>query len=160
MGGMFGAGMEGDEPELSPVYILAIIETKNAINPQALLNPQVLQMGIPVTLQHKWGTTNLVQLPTLRAFPLVGNGDQPVLSPAKRFKQKSEAVHKGGTPSADALLELAEWALTHGLNAEFMKTINEVAQVDKENASAKAVLQIDGALATAAKDNPEVANWR
>jgi len=65
---------------------------------------------------------------------LVNVDSKPLPSMSKKWEAKTKEVHGSkDAPLPAALLDLAEWALAHGMLAEFTKTMDELALADKES---------------------------
>jgi hypothetical protein len=100
-------------------------------------------------IEHKWGKPVYVPLEAITAYI-----QAPPL--AKRWESRLKASKDD--MNADRLLALAEWALERGLLAEFHKVIDELKEVDANNAALKRIEQTRAALkATPAQDDPTAA---
>src|SRR5262249_42689438 len=115
-------------------------------------------------IDTKFGTTMMIQGDTpkivIRALPFLENG-RP-FSLAKTYEAKYKEAKADGPPSAEKLLALADWALTHGLNKEFNSVIDEAEKspTSKDNPTVKAVLQVRAALAQDAPEPKDLAEWQ
>jgi hypothetical protein len=149
--------------ELSPLYVIAVVETTNSPNYNNLLNK-----SMSVRITHHWGITHLKELPkannpqakTIEYFPLILN-KRPVPSVAKTFEVDYQKAHKdGGKATAEQLLGLAEQALSHGLLTDFTRVMDELVAADKDSAVSRAYQQVQADLAQPAAPNPDVAAWK
>src|SRR5260370_22361799 len=102
----------------------------------------------PVIPEHEWGQTQLIngkELPIV-VIPLKED------SIAKKFDKKFSALFKKDKPDQKPgkaeIRELAQWALTHGLNDKFVDLMNRIAEVDKDDASVVAFLKVKADLET------------
>ncbi len=171
MGGGMGGGLGGlpfmqgqtpaeEEITLSPLYVIAVVETKNAITP-AMVN--LIQAGRLQSLRvdTKWGTTHLQQSKAIEFTPLeLANRSVPGL--VKRFEAKNREVHntKDGKAGADELLKLAEWCLNNGLLNDYVKVMDEVVQADPNHRIAVAYQKVQAELARPAAPNKDQADWK
>src|SRR5204862_549432 len=69
-------------------------------------------------------------------------------------------VTKEGKPSAQQLLDLAEWALTHGLVADCEKMMEELAQAQADHPAAAAFAKVKAALEKKVSRDGGAAEWR
>ena len=163
MGGMGGFGGYGGpvdqtfiEDPLEPIYVVAVVETKNLIDNRMLLAKQ------QVRLDHKWGSSMLIQgespMIVLRALPLVENGRPFNL--AREFNRKMNEAKTNGVVPIEKMLEMAEWALTHGMNKEFNTTIDEAAKVNKDHDIVKKVLEVRTALDQNVAESHDLKQWQ
>jgi hypothetical protein len=122
--GMQGTGQESQEP---PLWATAYLELKRKPAPA----------GTMLGIEHPWGKAlvppNLDQVATIRLYPQA--------SVARRFDERKKTLAKEGkTP--EKLLQLAAWALEHGLTRSFLLTMDEVAAEAPDNAIVKAVAKV------------------
>jgi hypothetical protein len=161
-GGAGGFGQLEDDVELAGVFVVAVVETKNAVDSRYFSAIGPTGWSMPFNITTKWGTTKLVQdKRQLWVLPLVNVDSKPLPSMSKKWETKNKEVH--GTKEAPlpaALLDLAEWALTHGMLAEFLKTMDELAVADKENPTVKNYLQVKADLAKPAPPNKDLLRWK
>jgi len=128
-----GPGGTGkDEPQEPPLWATAYLQLK-----LAPVNNKVLWK-----IDHPWGKalvpTSLGDLGTLTFY------HQP--SAAQRFVERRKHLEKEDkTP--EKLLQLAEWALEHGLPQSFQQTMQELGKVDASHPAVLAVKQVGEALA-------------
>jgi hypothetical protein len=154
-----GAGGE-EEADPEPLWVITVVETKNSITPQALQSPQ------GAAISHKWGSTILFPIQkssTERiAYKALALPDGRMMPPvAARFKLESRKAHPAnGQPSANDLVALAEWALSHGLLTNYTETMDELVQVDKNHRSAVAYLKVKEALDKPPAANKDAETWR
>ncbi len=165
-GGFPGGGMPGqfaqaeEDVPLAPLYVLAVVETKNSPNYNRMLVRRE-----PTRIDHRWGTTWLQPITqqgtAVHYIPIIF-GKNPVPSVAKRFDAKWREAHsdKEGKATSDQLLDLAEWALAHGALTEFEKTMDELAQTDKDSRAAAAYVKVKADLDRGSAENPAVGVWK
>ncbi len=168
-GGEYG-GYPGFNPadavESSPLKVSVVVEIKN---PLALRR---LAEGKAIVIEHKWGKTYTAKAPLqgsanpglYEVIPLIGpDGRRSLPTVARLFEAKKKELTKGGvTPNSSQRVELAEWALTHGLLPEFTKVMDELAAADKNNEVAVAYLKAKAALDNPLPPNRDggAANWK
>ncbi len=139
-GGFAGAG--GTTPKgPPPMRAMVVIETTDPVPARVSM---LLQKPI-VYAKHKWGESWIwgldVELEQLR------NGKRVLAAVSTRFEyEKKQLTAKGAKATPEGLLNLAEWALTHGLIPEFEKTMQELALLDKSNPAADAFTKVKAAL--------------
>ncbi len=152
--GFFGGGTAPKGPP--PIRAMAVIETSNALAPR----PDGQNKGKQIAyVQHKWGES-WVWNSEVELIPLY-NGKRKLATVSARFDyEKKQLNTKGGKPSPEALQNLAEWALTHGLIPEFEKTMQELAELDKSNPAADAFLKTKAALAAKIATNTAADKWK
>ena len=168
-GGAFGGalGNPNTTPEKGPAPIraMAIIETRNPVRLQAYGKRSEKSRGhdIPIIYtHHAWGESYLwgfgdIEMDVLRT----GNGKRALPPVSQRFEDaKKNLTAKGKKPTAQDYLNLAEWALTHGLIADFEKTMQEFAEAEKAHPSADAFLKIKAALADRMPVSEASARWK
>jgi hypothetical protein len=155
--GGFG-GEYNPEDEESPHIIVAVVELENNLprDPaQALAIGQAT--GRPIEVRHRWGSTKLMK-------PTDGTLDFVFLklpSVKKRFDAKNGEVFKGREkPATEDVLNLAEWALTHGLLKQFTEVMDKLEPDAKDHPAVKAYAATKAALARKiTKEDPSSA-WR
>jgi hypothetical protein len=157
--GPLGGGPPAEEAEPEPLWVITVVETTRGINPREFLNPQ----GTVIT--HKWGSTWLFHIEKsaterIAYKPLTMGNGQMMPSVSERFKLESRKTHASDKPSAEDLLKLAEWALTHGLLNSFTQTMDELVTVDKNHRSAVAYAQVKAALEAPAAANKDANTWK
>jgi hypothetical protein len=151
--GMLG-GTGDEDPDNNPYFIVAVVEVENT--PAGSLK-KLEEFGLPITVRHKWGSSKVKGKTAIsRAIFLKSNG-KPLPTVARRFEQEYNKVSKDNTPQN---LDLAEWALTHGLYGKFVEVMDKLAEKDKENGSVRAYLKVKADLARPLAPEPAPASWR
>jgi len=145
-----GQGAAAD-PNFAPIIVTAVIEVKKTESTQ--LGPTSPK------IEHKFGKTILWQDGTTVTWFRMDMNGKPVPTVRKRFEEQRKETMKD-KPTSDKLLELAEWALNHALLPEFTKTMDDLAQLDKDHPSAKAYLKVKEDIARPLPDNPDATRWR
>jgi hypothetical protein len=152
-GMMPGGGMpDAEEIEDTPYFIVSVVEVDAAGDlPKKLATQGFASVRLP-----RWnGGCNLVaKTPISETIVLTRDRDnKPLPSVHRQFDQKLAETLKG-TPSAEQILELAEWTLTHGLIDKFPQVMDKLTEVDKSHPAAVAYLKIKEAIdKPAAKDS-------
>jgi hypothetical protein len=109
-----------------------------------------LQQKNPLLVKHKYGTTYVANSPIISLVPM------PVPSVKARFEAKSRDIRKNKPTSSD-FLELAEWALSHGLVKEFTTVMEDLAKADANHPAVVAFAKVKAALEkTPGDDTAEV----
>jgi hypothetical protein len=164
MGGIGGAAAgEGGEPEdieISPLYAIAVVELKIAPD-YRYMTDKAQDAGYACKITHKWGITMLKKSPAVEFAPLRTQGGKYVPTIAKEFENKLRIFHQEKEkPAADSYADLAEWALSHGLLADFHKVMEEFAQAHADSPVVKAYQKMKADLERPAASNREAATWR
>lgn len=155
-GAGFGGGMFGDtnpDDEETPHYVVGVVEVANL--PAKV--EQLFALGQPIPFRHHWGSGTIlknpssplefafVKLPTVRT----------------KYAVKHEEVFKGREkPSTEAVLGLAEWALSHSLLKEFNELMDGLEQDDKDHPAVKAYSAVKKALRRPITKEDAAASWR
>jgi hypothetical protein len=126
--GMFGGPGGPSEFDLDevPYKVVGIVE----INPiRSLRNYE--KYGAPLRVSGKWGHATLFKnLPNFEVFFLT-EGDKAVPTVHKQFEDRRSEAYRG-KPTAEQLVELARWALGHGLIKECAQVMEEAAKANKD----------------------------
>ncbi len=97
---------------------------------------------IHCTLDHKWGRTGLYMDPDLQAFPVRENKRYfPSAKTRYDAKRKEKATKKSLT--AEEILELAEFALQHGLQEKFDFEMSELVKNFPKTPQAEAFVKYE-----------------
>jgi hypothetical protein len=156
-----GAGFPYDSPTdaaVDPYTVVAVVEvdtlTRNAR--RYFKDPKYMASGKPVVVRHKWGRAQL--FPRLGTFEAIflENADHKLLATVqKRYKARHDKVFRDD-PNPGALLELARWALAHGLVDECAQVMDQLVEKDKTSAVAVAYLAVRKDLAAPLTDRAGV----
>jgi len=127
------ANQESQEP---PLWATAYLQLKQMAAPRQI--GTIALYGI----EHQWGKAFIPQK--------LGNlGTVKIYSQAsadQRFVARRKALEKEGkTP--EKLLQLAEWALEHGLTKSFLQTMDQLGKVDAKHAAVLALTKVREAMA-------------
>jgi len=149
-GGYLGQqGGAGGAQQPAPIEVVAVVEVDASFKTLS----KVLQPGqqAPLEAKTRWGSTKLWNLPAgpeVRVYP---TSEEP--SVAKRYLAeyakvfKDKAKEKAGLkPSAKQIQDLAEYALTHGLNDKFVEVMKKLAEEEPANEAVVAFLKVQAAL--------------
>ena len=153
-------GFQGGSPDKGPppIRVMAVIETKNQIKKQAINKDSKTLVPCYYAL-HNWGESWLAGLQV--DVVLLQNGGRRVPSVAFRFEDsKKRLTEKGRKLEAQDYLNLAEWALTHGLIGEFEKTMQDFAAFDGKHPSADAFVKVKAALEAGIASSKEATRWK
>jgi Protein of unknown function (DUF1570) len=162
MGGVMGntGGPISQPSGPKPILIPLCIELEGPPIQAARLQ-QYMSAAIPV--QHKWGKAYLLQ----KTGPIVQSGfyvqDNKTLPGIhKRFELEKARLSKDSkdkTNLAERTLEVAEWALSHGMHAEFEKIMDALALEEKEHPKILAYLKIKAELVKRIDKGPSSASF-
>jgi hypothetical protein len=146
MPGVPGGVDEAKIADYQPVWAYAYLELRKA--PKITQAADGKQFAV---IEHKWGKPVYVPVEAITAYIKA-----PPLS--RRWETRLKNELKDGK-SADRLLALAEWALERGLLDAFHKVIDELKEVEPNNATLKLIEQTRAALkATPGQDDPTAAS--
>jgi hypothetical protein len=158
LGGLAGFGMgNGPDVDDNPYFIVAVVEVEatTTIDPSRRLD-----RGLPITVRHKWGTTQLrVQTPISKTVLLKEHNGKPLPAVYRRFQAEKDKVFKG-TPTPAAVLELAEWCLEHGQVDRFVEVMDKLVELDKNNPVAAAYAKVRDELKRPVEKGDPAAGWR
>jgi hypothetical protein len=164
LGGMMGGFQLGappdEEVEAEPLWVITVVETTNHVDPRMFQNQQT-----PIYITHKWGATSLYQIDKstterIAYKPLLMANGQMMPSVVKRFELEKSKTKAGGQPTAEDLLKLAEWALTHGLLNSYTQVMDELVALDKNHRSAVAYAKVKAALDAAPAASKDAGTWK
>ena len=158
MMGMMGLGSD-DVDDFSD-YVLAVVEVKptQRTNLAKVLDQQGI---ISVKLPERLGKTcRLLKNPSFGELFVIteGKDNKPIPTILDRFKERWEKAQKEKVSVSD-LLNLAEWALEHGLVDKFPEVMDKVVETDKGHSAAVAYVKVKADLDRKAKDSSAVASW-
>jgi hypothetical protein len=160
-GGPFGGlgmqGVQGGTVETKPSYVLVPVCLEVDANASALRQFDQAGMG---TLKHRWGQATLVRengpIALATAFYRLSDG-KAFLRVEERYKAEHARLMRD-KPSTDKVLELADWALSHGLLNKFEELMDKLAVDDKSNAAVADYLKVKAELAKPVAKMPS-AEW-
>jgi len=119
--------MRGAEADDAPYLIVTVLEVQDLGNKVKAFKANQL----PLTLRHRWGKVLVGHRTGLyEVIPLETPNGKLVPSVGKTFQQKFEELNKGKS-GPEEHLELARWALGHGLTDGVEKVMDHLAQIDK-----------------------------
>jgi hypothetical protein len=174
-GGRFGGGGEGgfgppgfgpgfgqsDDPESSPVIAKAIIEVKhNEIKSNNLLGYY--------EIKHPWGKA---KVPSPGLDPKITSDAVPVDSVPEQYERKWKELTADGDHKAEKLIELAQWALAHGITEDIAKTehgakldgipkiMELLAGVDPKNPAVIAFKKVEGEMNRPLDRDDPASSW-
>jgi hypothetical protein len=150
MGGrMYSQGDDDEDSETTPLYVEAVIEIreKDYITGQKTGRHK---------LRHAWGETWL---------PFSSDKDFEITriklhTVAQRFEDEKKKIRPNDVNRADKLVELAEWALQHGLLKEVPKVIDELAKVDPKHKVVTAFRKMQAAIEKDPGRDDPIVNWK
>jgi hypothetical protein len=159
MPGAPGGPAETDADE-APYLIVAVLEVGH-LTPRTQKN---FDKNLPITFRHRWGAIQLIKEPgdgTSKVVLLRQNDGKPLPTVAKRFQTRFDEVFKDKEkPSLDQGLELAKWALEHGLVARCAEVMDKLAALYKANSAVAAYIKVKADLARPLGDDESAGAWR
>jgi hypothetical protein len=172
-GGMMGMmmGMMGGSPDVDdiPYFVVAVVEVEPAmggVNVDLVkkLEPKNAgEIGLAKVKHNltKNGTCTLLsKTDFLEVFIIKKDNDRKSLPTVlHRFEDKFAAYTKD-KPSAELLLELADWTLEHGLVDKFPKVMAKLIEVDKDHPAAVAYRKVKAELDRPPVRDEAAFNWR
>jgi len=181
MGG-FGGEQDVEEPESSPFFVECTIELDSRFNQKEKgwrrgwnlhesldrsnpLGPKIYRLE----LKHKYGDTSIYLPSDTKASK--GLGSTTILTSKEiqivhikyptveeQYERERKVLEKETTPQA--LLQLAEWCLSHGLVDEVPKYMDQLAQKEPKNPSAVAYKKVVADFNRALNKDDGSAAWR
>jgi hypothetical protein len=170
-GGMMGMmGMMNSGPadvDDVPYFIVAIVEVEPAtanVNLFKKLSDDRVHPNPSARVKHKWGSSTLLHK-TIHfdgdTIVLVKDADhKPLQTVLHRFNDKWTALLKDAKPTAEALLELADWTLAHGLVDKFPQVMDKLVEIDKSHPAAVAYLKVKAELDRPPARDDAASGWR
>jgi Protein of unknown function (DUF1570) len=118
-------------------------------------------------IYHKWGRTGITKTPDIVSTLIRENG-LPLPPVAMRFKLKRAELLRDSAREerAEKLLDLARWALAHGLvdksaaKTSFVDVMDEIAQASPSDPAVKAFHQVQADLQRATSTPTDASFWR
>ncbi len=168
-GGMMGMmGMMNAGPtdvDDVPYFIVAVVEVESASGGNLYKKLTDARNPNPsAKVKHKWGGSTLLHefLDSAgQTIVLTKDSDhKPLLTVLHRFNDKFAAALKDGKPTAEAVLELADWTLAHGLVDKFPQVMNKLVEIDKSHPAAVAYLKVKSELDQPPSREDAAASWR
>jgi hypothetical protein len=142
-----GSGGKGDAAAL---YVRAVIEVD--VSKKDTLSILLGKKGWVTT---KWGQTCLMDsTPDLQTHLI------RLDKISKVFDKKKHELDKDPKPSVQALIDLASWALRHGLLKQFEDTMKKAEEVDPQNATVADYKKIDAELKKEVKGRDLSSEWK
>jgi Protein of unknown function (DUF1570) len=154
MGGPFPGQQGGPPPEGQPIWVVAVVEVdapyKELVKHARwiTLDPR-LPPPPPFETHDRWGAVKLLNFTDPKPGPEIGWEPLEQLTVAKRYEAESARVFKdksGQKPGAEAILALAEWALSHDLNDKFVEVMKKLAEDNKDLPAVQAFLKVQADL--------------
>jgi hypothetical protein len=147
---MAGKGGSSDS-EGSPLYVRAVVEVDCSRKDGKAINA-----GKPGWVKHKWGYTCIEEADSTFLAAVVHHP-----SVMKVYEEKKKALAQGGEkPSITAVLELADWTLSHGLIEQYQTTMKLAEDVDPKNPAVVNFKQIDADLKRAINPSDVSGEWK
>ncbi len=131
MPGMPGMGGPSDiDLDDIPYLVVGIVE----IDPVQRTSMKKYETGVlPLNVSGKWGKARVFKnLPGVEIFFLT-KGDQAVPTVEKQFTDRRNETFQGGKPTVEQVIDLAKWALGHGLIHQCAAVMEEAAKLAKES---------------------------
>jgi len=143
------------DPDAVPLYVVAILEIRN-LPAQSV---QLFNKLGKVEVEHHWGKSfllayadeerlhyrsDIIRRPDGTALPLLSD----------QYEKKHAALIKGTEkPDTGSVLDLAQWALEHGLLPKFTELMDGLAKDDPAEKCVAAYVTVKAALDAPLKDN-------
>jgi hypothetical protein len=159
--GGFGVPGEGpaeeDAADDAPFLVVTVLEVQNLPPAQV----KAFKSGTtPLTLRHRWGRALFVHKSYFYdVIPLEMSGGKLLPSIRTRFQTKHDELMKT-KPSTEDILQLARWALEHGLVDEFAKVMDKLADTDKTNLAVTTYVKVKAALARPLSNEDVAGAWK
>lgn len=162
---MFGGSMGGmSSPDIDdvPFFVVVVVEVDAGNVPGGVEKSFERRGYAKVALPKRIG--RICTLPQRTSFSLTlvirdGQSTRSLPTVRKRFEDRFAKTFKD-KPSAEIILELADWTLQHGLVDKFPQVMDKLVEADKGHPAAVAYVKIKADLAKPAEDNETAADWR
>jgi hypothetical protein len=140
LGVLGGIGGGNPDEDVDPYNVFAIVEVQAL---KAIDISNLNKLGA-FKVTHKWGESTVYAVPGSNTkVKIAQQSGKPVPTVSTRFEiEKKKTFDKGGKAPTDRVLELAEFALTHGLLAQFTSTMDKLAEEDKTHPAVVAYLKV------------------
>jgi hypothetical protein len=162
-GGILGmipglGGLGRNDVEDNARFIVAVVEVRGAQNNYV----RNLEAGLPIAVQHKWGSTHLrAQTLLSRTILLKDGGGKPLETVTDRYtKVEYPKAFATSPPEPDKVLELAGWCLEHGLVSRFVEVMDKLVELDKNLPASVAYAKVKAALKQPPEKNDTAGAWR
>jgi hypothetical protein len=156
------------DPDAVPYYVTAVVEIKSLTATEMTLFSKA---GQAIVIKHGWGQSYVQAYADIEKLhyraQIIRRGDG---SPAPPVSARYEEKHKetfgvGAKASTEAVIELARWALEHGLVTKaydkFSEVMDELAGTTKDDKVVATYLEVKKNLGTPVKDvGPTVEQMR
>jgi hypothetical protein len=143
---------EDDEPDSTPLFVGAIVEVEHR-------DVKNLQSG-RTKIKHRWGETTLYVDKEIEVAVIPGDTIK------QRYETEKRKIRPNDPARADRLLELAEWALAHGLleheglEKEIPTIMKEIATIDPKNKAVQAFQKTQEAMNREIARDDEAFSWK
>jgi hypothetical protein len=149
-GGFLPGGAGSGNVEGAPLYVRAIIEVDASRKTE-----KEIDLGNKAWVFTKWGRTCLMDSsPNL--FVRVVHLDKI----SKSFEKKNIELAKDSKASAQAYVDLASWALRHGLVKQFEETMKKAEEIDAQNPAVVSFKKIDADIKKEVKGQDVSGEWK
>jgi len=146
MGGQGGTGVV-TKPSFQLIPLCIEVESY----PTTLNLRQLEANQQPIKILDKWGNLQLLKSHgpiALASFYLTQSGTRAYPKVATRYLTERAKVFKDSKqPKAESVLDLAEWALSHGLLPKFEELMDKLALEEKTNPAVVAYVKVKAELA-------------
>jgi hypothetical protein len=148
-----------------PYFIVAIVEVEPTVANSSLykkLTPSQLNPVPSAKVKHKWGASTLLHQTSFgQTIVLTKDSDhKPLPTVLHSFTTQFTKLFKDGKPTAEGILELADWTLAHGLVDKFPQVMDKLVEIDKSHPAAVAYLKIKAELDRPPARDEADAGWR
>jgi hypothetical protein len=137
-GGFFQGGNAQAEQNFSPILAVAVVEVEKV---------KLNVVGGIVHVRHKYSEKNGSYIVPITADKHVTAIYLQRPTVHKRYEEQYKIFHPNSKPTADGLLELAQWTLKHDLLDEFVKVMDELTKLEPKNDAVVAFQQVQAAMA-------------
>jgi hypothetical protein len=144
-----------DIEEETPLYVATIVEYGSILKHIQMPDPNNQGSQLPLNqIKHRWGTAWLVPDPLIALRP----AKYP--SVKANYLSRRNKLKSGAT--AKQYVELAEWALTHGMIKEVPILMGEAAKLDKDksNPAVQAFQKVQAELDRPITKSDESSAWK
>jgi hypothetical protein len=157
MGGAANAAIDADD---NPMLVIAVVEVDNLSPGDYLKSFEKYKQ--PIRVKHRWGGQVKLHPETGVSRVIIlhqTSNDKPLPSVHRLYDARFKETFATQPADKRAVLDLAEWALEHGLNDKVVEVMKRYLEMDKTSPEAVAFLAIQKELAKPAEQE-DPAEWR
>lgn len=161
-----GKGLPGQPDMESEQQVEEDIDWTIARNIVVEIEPKPKQFALPqfefqsFWIKHKWGRTAVYKTDEIHWFPVLENKKSVPTVSARYTARRKDLIKEKESPSPEKLLEVAEYALTHGMMDKFHLEMAELVKVKPDHKVAALYKKYQSELKAAPKKPDMGTIWK